>query len=163
MLADRARVLGGLPDVVTIQEGKVSIGYHCPCLHMGNRLQHPTLCSFLLHPTISVLFLLSALLQNSQIHGSELSIPVIKSCQPSIRMKVCLVMLNVGHFSRGTLKIQQKPLGCVKMNLKTFTHSPVTKKKEIIPAHTERWPTLLRVSWLQGTHCLVSFYPRHLR
>lgn len=47
MLADRARVLGGLPDVVTIQEGKVSTELSCPCFFhtafVPSFKRHPTL------------------------------------------------------------------------------------------------------------------------
>lgn len=46
MLADRARVVGGLPDVVTIQEGKVSMQHSClGFLHTSNGFQCPGLRS----------------------------------------------------------------------------------------------------------------------
>lgn len=46
ILADRARVVGGLPDVVTIQEGKVSMEHSCPGLfHTRNVFQCLTLGS----------------------------------------------------------------------------------------------------------------------
>lgn len=50
VLTDRARVVGGLPDVVTIQEGKVSLGHSCPhFFHTGKGFQCSKLGSHHLH------------------------------------------------------------------------------------------------------------------
>lgn len=56
MLADRARVLGGLPDVVTIQEGKVSTELSSPCfftLAMASTAS-AFVPSFKRHPTLFI-------------------------------------------------------------------------------------------------------------
>lgn len=141
MLADRARVLGGLPDVVTIQEGKVSTVI--PASTWGKVPTPYTVVLPFAHPHLC---LISLGHQNHQRQGQKFSVPVRASCQASLRTNVCLVSLDLGHFPRVMFLNCLEPLGCMKTNLKALALNPVTTEEKL-SQHTGRYHAIL---WLRG-------------